>query len=133
MRKGFISLVKLEDFATGQIFPHEQTLAKPKEDRLKLTKSCNANFSQVFTFYEDADSRVSEILQNVCEGKPETDFIDCYGIRNSLWAIRDKDDNDKISLLMNDKPLFIADGHHRYETALFYRDLAREDDRAKGP
>jgi uncharacterized protein (DUF1015 family) len=134
-RRGFISLVRLEEFETGQIYPHEQTLAKPKEDRLKLMQACHANFSQVFAFYKDEYGKVSDILSKTSEGKsemntpPEIDFIDVFDVRNLLWAIRDKQTIKDISLLMKDKPLFIADGHHRYETALFYRNLVknRED------
>lgn len=135
-RRGFISLVRLEEFENGQIYPHEQTLAKPKEDRLKLMQVCHANFSQVFAFYEDKDSRVSDIIGKMSEGKcetsmlPEIDFNDVFGVRNLLWVIRDKETIKDISLSMKHKPLFIADGHHRYETALFYRNIVRnkEDD-----
>lgn len=135
VRKGFISLVKLEEFETGQIYPHEHTLAKPKEDRMKLMRSCNSNFSQVFAFYKDEDGNVSENLNKVSENGPgeyagpEIDFVDIYGVRNILWAIKDKEICDKITLLMKDKPLFIADGHHRYETALFYRDQAKQENK----
>jgi len=128
-RKGIISLVKLEDFKTGRIYPHEHTLAKPKEDRLKLMQSCDANFSQVFAFFEDNDCKVSGILNN--KGGPNTgippeiDFTDIYGVRNILWPIRDKEILRELMSLMEQKPLFIADGHHRYETALFYRDYVK--------
>ena len=133
MRKGFISLVKLEEFKTGQIYPHEHTLAKPKEDRLKLMKSCNANFSQVFSFYEDEDKKISEILNRFSEEgldtctSPVVDFTDDFGVRNVLWVINDRGVNDELTSLMKNKPLFIADGHHRYETALFYRDLVKDN------
>ena len=127
-RKGFISLVKLEDFKTGRIYPHEHTLSKPKEDRLKLMQSCEANFSQIFAFYEDEERKMSEILRKSSGGDSgETDFTDVYGVRNLLWVIKDKEIIREISLLMKDKPLFIADGHHRYETALYYRDLNKSN------
>ncbi len=132
VRRGFISLVKLEDFETGQIYPHEQTLAKPKEDRLKLMQSCNANFSQVFAFYEDTGGEISEILCQESEGKsethiePEIDFTDVFGVKNLLWVIKEQKINKDISSLMKSRALFIADGHHRYETALFYRNLFRD-------
>ena len=128
-RRGFISLVKLEDFQTGEIYPHEHTLAKPKEDRMNLMKACNANLSQVFTFFEDEDAEISNFLHKVSEGDPgagvtpDIDFTDIYGVRNSLWAIKDKAVIEKLIVQMKDRALFIADGHHRYETALFYRDL----------
>ena len=123
IRRGFISLVKLEDFQTGEIYPHEHTLAKPKEDRMNLMKACDANLSQVFTFFEDEDATISSFLHKVSEGDPNIDFTDIYGVRNSLWAIKDKAIIEALITQMKDRALFIADGHHRYETALFYRDL----------
>ncbi len=134
VRTGFISLVKLEDFETGQIYPHEQTLAKPKEDRLKLMQSCNANFSQVFAFFEDENSKISNLLHKVYKGvsgtsiTPEVDFTDGFGVKNLLWVIKDNKIIEDISSLMKNRALFIADGHHRYETALFYRDLIRSNE-----
>ena len=131
IRRGFISLVKLEDFQTGEIYPHEHTLAKPKEDRMNLMKACNANLSQVFTFFEDEGGNISNFLNEVSEGDPgagvtpDIDFTDIYGVKNSLWVIKDKTVIEKLILQMKDRALFIADGHHRYETALFYRDLVK--------
>ena len=125
IRRGFISLVKLEDFQTGEIYPHEHTLAKPKEDRMNLMKACNANLSQVFTFFEDEGAKISSFLHKTAEGDPDIDFTDIYGVRNSLWAIKDKSVIEKLIVQMKDRALFIADGHHRYETALFYRDLVK--------
>ncbi|MCP5004459.1 MAG: DUF1015 domain-containing protein [Planctomycetes bacterium] len=133
-RTGFVSLVKLEDFKTGHIYPHEHTLSKPKEDRMKLMQSCDANFSQIFAFYEDNEKKMSEILCNItgadtgeCESA-EVDFVDVYGVRNLLWVVRDKEVINEITSLMQHKPLFIADGHHRYETALYYRDVNRDNE-----
>ena len=134
VRRGFISLVKLEDFQTGQIYPHEHTLAKPKEDRMNLMKACNANFSQVFTFFEDEDSKVSNLLHNVSEGtngtglRPDVDLTDTFGVRNLLWVIKDGAIIEEISSQMKDGALFIADGHHRYETAMFYRDMIKDNE-----
>ncbi len=131
VRRGFISLVKLEDFQTGKIYPHEHTLAKPKEDRMNLMKACNANLSQVFTFFEDKDAEISSSLHKMSGGDqgigvtPDVDFTDIYGVKNSLWAIKDKAVIEKLTLQMKDRALYIADGHHRYETALFYRDLVK--------
>ena len=124
-RRGFISLVKLEDFQTGEIYPHEHTLAKPKEDRMNLMKACNANLSQVFTFFEDEDAEISDLLHKMSEAGPDIDFTDIYGVKNLLWAIKDKAVIEKLIVQMKDRALFIADGHHRYETALFYRDSVK--------
>lgn len=137
IRRGFISLVKLEDFQTGEIYPHEHTLAKPKEDRMNLMKACNANLSQVFTFFEDEDSKISNLLHKVSEGGPGTgitpdiDFTDIYGVKNSLWVIKDNKFIEELILQMKDRALFIADGHHRYETALFYRDFIKDREKAQ--
>ena len=137
IRRGFISLVKLEDFQTGEIYPHEHTLAKPKEDRMNLMKACNANLSQVFTFFEDEDSKISNLLHKVSEGSPGTgvvpdiDFTDIYGVKNSLWVIKDNKVIEELILQMKDRALFIADGHHRYETALFYRDFIKDREKAQ--
>ncbi len=131
IRRGFISLVKLEDFKTGEIYPHEHTLAKPKEDRMNLMKACNSNLSQVFAFFEDEGSNISNLLHKVSEGDsgasvtPDIDFTDTYGVRNLLWVIKDNKVIDELTLQMKNRALFIADGHHRYETALFYRDLMK--------
>jgi uncharacterized protein (DUF1015 family) len=131
IRRGFISLVKLEDFKTGEIYPHEHTLAKPKEDRMNLMKACNSNLSQVFTFFEDDGGKISNLLHKVSEGDsgasvtPDIDFTDNYGVRNLLWVIKDNKVIDELTLQMKNRALFIADGHHRYETALFYRDLMK--------
>ncbi|MCP4264903.1 MAG: DUF1015 domain-containing protein, partial [Candidatus Brocadiaceae bacterium] len=116
---------KLEDFQTGEIYPHEHTLAKPKEDRMNLMKACNANLSQVFTFFEDEDAQISDHLHKMSEADPDIDFTDIYGVKNSLWAIKDKAVIEKLIVQMKDRALFIADGHHRYETALFYRDFVK--------
>ncbi len=124
-RRGFISLVKLEDFQTGEIYPHEHTLAKPKEDRMNLMKACNANLSQVFTFFEDEDAEISDLLHKMSEAGPDINFTDIYGVKNSLWAIKDKAVIEKLIVQTKDRALFIADGHHRYETALFYRDFVK--------
>ncbi len=131
IRRGFISLVKLEDFKTGEIYPHEHTLAKPKEDRMNLMKACNSNLSQVFAFFEDGGSKISNLLHKVSEGDseagvtPDIDFTDTYGVKNLLWVIKNKKVIDELTLQMKNRALFIADGHHRYETALFYRDLIK--------
>ena len=131
VRRGFISLVKLEDFQTGQIYPHEHTLAKPKEDRMNLMKACNSNLSQVFTFFEDEDSKVSNLLHKVSGGEPGTgvtpdiDFTDIYGVKNLLWVVKDKTVIEELILQMKDRALFIADGHHRYETSRNFRNFMR--------
>lgn len=124
-RTGFISLVKLEEFSKGVILPHEYTLSKPKTDRLNLMRACKANFSQIFSLYDDADGSITSILEHAMQQQPDVDFIDSDGIRQVLWAIEEESIINSIQQAMASKQLFIADGHHRYETALALRDEMR--------
>ncbi|MGR3319410.1 MAG: DUF1015 domain-containing protein [Candidatus Anammoxibacter sp.] len=128
-RKGFIANVKLEEFNTGHIYPHEQTLSGPKVDRFKLITACSANFSCIFSLYPDSqieNESVNGFLAANTNMPPDISCIDDEGVKNNLWVIKDVNIIDKISTLMKDKPLFIADGHHRYETALSYRNKLRD-------
>ncbi len=126
MRIGFISLSKLEDFGEGGIHPHENTLAKPKEDRLRLIKSCNANFSPIFGLFSDPSKRIDSILKDAMRQPPLYDLADDAGVRHTLWAIRENRAIQIITGQMSDKQIFIADGHHRYETAINYRNEMRK-------
>ncbi|MFO0794439.1 MAG: DUF1015 domain-containing protein [Candidatus Brocadiaceae bacterium] len=125
VRRGFISLVKLEPFDKGHIYPHEQTLSGPKVDRLKLMQSCHANISSIFALFPDENSAIDTYLSKATTAKPELDFVDNSGVKNKLWALKDKEAVSTLSTLMKEKPLFIADGHHRYETALVYQEQTR--------
>lgn len=134
-RKGFIAGVKLEEFNTGHIYPHEQTLSGPKADRFRLITECSANFSCIFSLYPDGQSgkgSVDAILNANTTSPPDVTFTDDEGVINNLWVTKEKDVINEIVSLMADKPLFIADGHHRYETALSYRNKRRDDSRNGG-
>lgn len=120
-RRGFIALVKLEPFDKGSIYPHEQTLPGPKADRLKLTQSCRANLSSIFALFPDEDNEINADLLTMTSAKPEMEFLDDTGVKNKLWVIKEKQTIDRLVTRMKKKPLFIADGHHRYETALVYK------------
>ncbi|MDI6917484.1 MAG: DUF1015 domain-containing protein [Thermoplasmatales archaeon] len=123
--RGFIALLKLEGYETGKVKRHEKTLSKPKEDRLKLMKTCNANFDQIFLLYSDPEKKIDEILDRNSKGKP--DYEAKYNdVVHRLWTVTCRADIDEIVKKMKQKPLFIADGHHRYETALNYRNYMRE-------
>ncbi len=124
-RLGFIALSKLEDFGEGKIHPHENTLAKPKEDRLKLMQHCNANFSSIFGLFSDPSKRIDSVLKDYMRHPPLHDLVDDAGMRHTLWAIRDNRAIQIITSVMSDKQVFIADGHHRYETAINYRNEMR--------
>lgn len=125
--KGFLASVELEEFGTGRIFPHENTRSAAKEDRLKLLEHCRANFSPIFSLFSDPEGSVLELLEkSIDQDRPRLDFQDDSGSRQRLWAITDPAVLREATAAMRSKPLFIADGHHRYETALTYRRLRRQ-------
>ncbi|MFQ5900028.1 MAG: DUF1015 domain-containing protein [Thermodesulfobacteriota bacterium] len=125
-RNGFIALMRLEEFgAGGAIYPHEKTLAKPKADRLRLIEACGAHFSCVFSLYQDPADEIDRTLLEGRKDKPIIEINDDKGINNRLWRVNDPDVLEKMERRMSSKSLLIADGHHRYETALRYRDIMR--------
>ena len=125
-RRGFIALVQLEDFSKGIVRPHEGTMAEPKRDRLNLLRACRANFSQIFTIYEDPESRIDRLWEEKRNEAPLFDIINGENIRHRLWRVNDQKSLNWIVEEMRDKKLSIADGHHRYESALEYRNESRE-------
>lgn len=125
-RKGFMAIVRLEELDSGVILPHERTLSGPKTDRLNLTKACGANFSPIFSLYSDPDKRTNKLLSGKTNNKPIVDIQDENGISNRLWRVTDENVIAGLVTEISDKPIFIADGHHRYETALNYRNEMRE-------
>jgi uncharacterized protein (DUF1015 family) len=120
-RKMFFARLRLEPFGQGSVFPHEQTFGGPKEDRLALTKATRANMSPIFGLYPDGDNVVAKRLEAALAPEPliEGRLQDTY---NKVWAVTDSAAIDAVRALMADKPIFIADGHHRYGTAMLYRD-----------
>ena len=120
-RKGFIARNKIEDFSTKNILPHEFTMSGPKEDRLKLTKACKANFSQIFMVYSDPEKKIENSVD--LSSAPFIDVTDDNGVRNIVWKIEDEPTIKLIEDVLKDKTLLIADGHHRYETAMNYRNF----------
>lgn len=125
VRKGFIALARLEDFATGMVKPHEKTLSGPKADRLQLTKACKANFSPIFGLYSDPCCVQEALTWELKKRTPDVEVTDDEGVVHRLWQVTDGTVIKKVCDLLENKPLFIADGHHRYETALNYRDFRR--------
>ncbi len=125
-RKGFIALAKIEEFGKGKIHAHEQTLSGPKADRLRLMLSCNANLSCIFSLYSEPLFTLNKLLEGAVKGEmPLIDVNDDNEVENRLWRVDDPEAVRRVMEGMHDKPLFIADGHHRYETALDYRNLMR--------
>jgi len=123
-RKGFIALCHLEEFEKKIVLPHEKTLSKAKEDRFKLFKATKSNFSQVFSLYSDAEKKIDQYLDPIHSTYPVID-VEFESVRNQLWQVTDISVIDHIAVLMEPKQVLIADGHHRYETGLAYRDLMR--------
>jgi len=120
-RMGFIGLGKVEDYKANVVFRHEQTLSGPKKDRLELLRHTRGHFGQIFMLYRDREAAVDQLLAQAAESTPELDVLDEYGARHRLWPISNEAATQHIAALMSDKKLLIADGHHRYETALAYR------------
>jgi uncharacterized protein (DUF1015 family) len=118
-RRGFIALGKLHDYSEQVVFRHEQTLSKPKSDRLNLLKATHAHFGQIFMLYSDPAGSVEEILYDG-SGPAEAEVTDEYGVLHRLWRIGDPAAIRLLTTAMADRKLIIADGHHRYETALDY-------------
>jgi uncharacterized protein (DUF1015 family) len=126
-RKGFIALCRLEEFHKKIVLPHEKTLAKPREDRLKLLKACNANFSQIFSLYSDPEKRIDSLLKVRTGSKPSVEVM-FENVRNTMWIVEDGTIIEAVQNSLGDKQVLIADGHHRYETALAYRDFMKSRD-----
>ncbi|MFO0876074.1 MAG: DUF1015 domain-containing protein [Gemmataceae bacterium] len=125
-RKGFLARVRLEPFGTGRIFPHEETLSGPKADRLKLFRATGMNLSPVFGLYPDAENQVMAELDRLVSHSLPIEAVDHLGVTSRLWPIHDQHLISTVAGLMTPKPIFIADGHHRYETGLRYLEERRE-------
>ncbi|HEV2396624.1 MAG TPA: DUF1015 domain-containing protein [Candidatus Sulfotelmatobacter sp.] len=126
-RKGFIALGRVEDYSAKVVYRHEQTLAKPKADRLDLLRATRAHYEQLFLLYEDS-GQIDSLLAT--SENPTIDVVDEYGVTHRIWQISDPAVIAAVQNAMANKKLVIADGHHRYETALNFRNECRE--KAKG-
>lgn len=122
VRRGFMARMRLEPFGEGKVFPHEETLPGPIMDRLMLTAVCKANLSQIFGLYPDPANEAQNLLETAIAGKTPLVATDHLGVINRIWPVTDVATISTLSKLIGPKPLFIADGHHRYTTALKYRD-----------
>ena len=121
-RRGFIGLGRLEDYSAKVVFRHEQTLSKPKADRLDLLRATRAHYEQLFLLYEDS-GEIDSLLK--LKAAPTIEVDDEYGVAHRVWRISDPAVIAAVQKKMHDKKLVIADGHHRYETALNFRDECR--------
>ena len=123
-RQGFIAIGRLEDYSAKVVYRHEQTLAKPKADRLDLLRATRAHFGQLFMVYEDS-GEVDSLLGVARQAPPAIEVTDEYGVLHRVWQVSDSGLIDSVRSRMQDKKLIIADGHHRYETAITYRNERR--------
>ncbi len=126
-RRGFIALCRLEDYSARIVHRHEETLSGPKADRMELLKRTRAHFGQVFFLYSDPSGQIEEALAPLTRRDPWEQLRDEYGTRHTVWRAADAATIDRVVSGMRDRKLIIADGHHRYETALAYRDLCRAE------
>ena len=124
-RWGFIGAGKLEDYEAGVVFRHERTLSAPKADRLELLRHTRTHTGQLFMLYSDAQRRVDGILQEAATAPPATEVRDEYKVVHRLWPVSEPARIAEIQRIMGGQKLVIADGHHRYETALNYRNECR--------
>ena len=120
-RKSFIGLSTLEDYSAGVVYRHEQTLAGPKKDRMELLRHTHVHFEQIFMLYDDPELAVDKILDQAAATTPDIEVKDEYEAVHRLWKISDPATIARVQQKMADKKLLIADGHHRYETALAFR------------
>jgi uncharacterized protein (DUF1015 family) len=120
VRKGFIGLGAVEEYSAGIVHRHEQTLKGPKQDRLELLRHTHAHFGQIFMLYPDPALTIDKILDEAATQPPTADVTDEYDVRHRVWRIAEPATVQRIGQLMADRKLLIADGHHRYETALAF-------------
>jgi uncharacterized protein (DUF1015 family) len=130
-RMGFIGLGKIEDYSAQIVFRHEHTLSGPKKDRMELLRHTRAHFGQIFMLYPDPEHEVDQLLGRAAAAPPALDILDEYGARHRLWPVTDGAAIGRIQAAMAEQRLLIADGHHRYETALAYRDQHPDDPAAQ--
>ncbi len=125
--KGIIARVKVEEFSKGIILPHEFTLSKAKEDRFNLMKATNCNFSQIYALYMDEAHTTLNTIDDNSKDSAVLEFTDNDNVTHRLWIVTDEAVIAKLVDDFTDRKLYIADGHHRYETALNYRNYCREN------
>jgi len=123
--RGFVCLVRIEDYNSGVVKPHETTLSGPKTDRLNLLRACKASFSQIFSLVSDPRGIIQSVFAGINE-KPEMEVKSEDGVIHRIWRLTDRRSIETVVREMENKPFFIADGHHRYDTALNYRNERRK-------
>lgn len=125
--QGFMTELESRPFSDGVVLPHEETLSKAKEDRFNLMKTCFCNFSQIYALFTDEGNTVENILRTVTSAQPLQCFTDDNGVTHSMWPIYDDITKNKLTRFFEDKKLYIADGHHRYETSVNFKNYLYEN------
>jgi uncharacterized protein (DUF1015 family) len=131
-RRGFLAALRLEAYEAGVVFPHERTFSRHKDDRLRLMRTCPANLEAILGFYAGPAAPVTELLERGMTPPPSVALTDEEGESHRLWPLTDPDEIRLLQAALADRPVFIADGHHRYETALQFRDERRRQTGAAG-
>src|SRR5207302_5066141 len=121
VRKGFIALGAVEDYSAGVVYRHEQTLTGPKKDRLELLRHTHTHFEAIFMLYADAAGAIDALLDEAAAGAPLGQVTDEYGAIHRIWKIAAAERVQRVREVMAGQKLLIADGHHRYETAMAFR------------
>ncbi|MCD4670621.1 MAG: DUF1015 domain-containing protein [Actinomycetia bacterium] len=131
---GLIGLTRIEPYSSGKVLRHEKTLSGPKKDRYRLLEACRTNFGLIYTIYRDDDSKIDSVILPYLHKKPFMDVCPCYdsSLSFKVWRISDIKDISMITGLMKTKSILIADGHHRYETSLMYRNELKKNFKKPG-
>ena len=132
-RRGLIALGRIHDYADGVVHRHEQTLSKPRADRLNLLRATRAHFGQIFMLYSDPANEIEGLLKSRMDEDPDISLLDEYETLHRVWRIQYPALIHAVQQEMQDKKLLIADGHHRYETALAYRNERRAETGSSDP
>ena len=132
-RRGLIALGRIHDYTDGVVYRHEQTLSKPRADRLNLLRATRAHFGQIFMLYSDPSNEIESLLRAKTEEDPDISMLDEYETLHRVWRVHDPALIQTVQQKMYDKKLLIADGHHRYETALAYRNERRSETGSSDP
>ena len=133
MRTGLVGAVGLEEYGAGIVFPHERTFPGPKADRLRLMQALPVNLEQIFCFYPGPSEPIRGRLLEATRTRPLCDFRDGASVQHRVWILQDAQAIAELVTAFRDRPLFIADGHHRYETALTFQKEMRQIDSPEGP
>lgn len=130
--KGIIGLVKIEDTSKQVIKLHEETIEKDKKDRMSLLSNIRTNTSPIYSLFADEDKIMSDMIDGLTDRKPDLSFISSENITQNIWIVTDDTNTEKVTEFFSDKEIYIADGHHRYEASLEYRNNCLKDEETNG-